>query len=283
LDVYSRFDQHTVTSGSAHIALFEGGDEDGTPVVFLHAGVADSRMWGGQMHLLADEGFRALAYDRRGFGRTQAPDEPFHHCDDLEAVLDALGIHAAVLVGCSMGGALALEFALRHPGRMLGLVLVGAAIPGAPGDLAETERNVAFAEEDAEQRGDAEGLVRIRAHSWLDGPRTPGGRVTGPVRELFLEMNRAQLALPEITGAERHAPVWPRLHEIAAPTLLVAGDEDYLYQYDWHEHASETMQNAFAVVLEGTAHLPSLERPDLFDPLLLEFLEAALGEGDFEE
>jgi pimeloyl-ACP methyl ester carboxylesterase len=97
---------------------------EGLPVVFLHAGVCDKRMWLSQMEAAAEAGWHAIAYDRRGYGETESADEPFSHLDDLEALLDAFDIHAAVLVGCSMGGGLALDFALRHPGRTIGLVPV---------------------------------------------------------------------------------------------------------------------------------------------------------------
>lgn len=104
-----------VEVGGATLPGLELGE--GLPVVFLHAGVCDKRMWAEQMQAAAAAGWHAVAYDRRGYGEATSADEPFNHLDDLETVLDALDIHAAVLVGCSMGGALAVDFALAHPGR----------------------------------------------------------------------------------------------------------------------------------------------------------------------
>ena len=253
---------------------------EGLPVVFLHAGVCDKRMWLSQMEAAAGAGWHAIAYDRRGYGETESADEPFSHLDDLEALLDAFDIHAAVLVGCSMGGGLALDFALRHPGRTIGLVLIGTSVTGAPWSATEEERTIEMAEEDAWERGDLDGLNRVQAHEWLDGPRTQSGRVGGAVRELFLDMNAMALSKPRLTQEEPRPDAWRRVGEVNTPTLLVVGAEDFSALIDRHEHLSETMPNAFAVVLEGAAHIPSIEQPELVNSLLMEFLDALGGGGD---
>jgi pimeloyl-ACP methyl ester carboxylesterase len=253
----------------------------GIPVVFLHAGVADRRMWSEQLRELAAAGYHVIAYDRRGHGETETEDVPFNHLVDLEAVLDRLTVHAAILVGASKGGGLALDFALEHPERTIGLVLIGTAVTGGegaeiPDEVAELEDALEY----AEARGNLETVNRIEAHLWLDGPLSESGRVQGPARELFLEMNRIALNHPELTEEEEPDPAVDHLHLITAPTLLVVGELDFPDVVARHEDLSEEMENAFAVVLEDTAHLPSLERPDLFHPLLMEFLEAVTGQGD---
>lgn len=251
----------------------------GLPVVFLHAGVADRRMWQSQMEALAAAGYHVLAYDRRGYGETTTPDEPFSHLVDLEAVLDQRDIHAAVLVGCSMGGGLALDFAIQNPGRTVGLVLVGTAVSGVqsegeqPDEIADIEDALAYAEE----RGNLDLVNRIEAHLWLDGPLSPNGRVEGPERDLFLEMNAIALSHPKLTQEEPRDPAMDSIAGVTAPVLLVVGALDYPDIIERHDELSEEFENAFAVILEDTAHLPSLERPDLFNPLLLEFLEAVTG------
>jgi pimeloyl-ACP methyl ester carboxylesterase len=256
-------------------------DGFGIPVVFLHAGVTDRRMWAEQMRALAEEGYHVISYDRRGFGETETGDVPFSHLVDLEAVLDRLSIHAAVLVGCSMGGALAIDFAIENPGRTIGLVLIGTAISG--GDSAEVPEEVAELEDAldyASERGNLETVNRIEAHLWLDGPLSESGRVQGPARELFLKMNAIALHHPDLTQEEEPDDADLSLSTIAAPSLLVVGELDFPDIIARHEDLSEELENAFAVILEDTAHLPSLERPDLFNPLLLEFLEAVTGQAD---
>lgn len=256
----------------------------GIPVVFLHAGVADRRMWSEQMRELAADGFHVISYDRRGFGQTETSDVPFNHLVDLEAVLDRLSVHAAVLVGCSMGGGLAIDFALEHPERTIGLVLVGTAVTGAHGyEVPEEVEELEDAINYARERGNLDTVNRVQAHLWLDGPTSESGRVQGPARELFLEMNAIALNHAKLTQEEFPDDAFDNVSAITAPTLLIVGDRDCADIIALHEDLSEEIENAFAVILEDTAHLPSLERPDLFSPLLLEFLEAVTGQGTDDE
>ena len=268
----------TVQFGGARLAGRQLGD--GLPVVFLHAGVCDKRMWHEQMVMVAEEGWRAVAYDRRGYGETESPDVAFNHVDDLEAVLKALDIHAAVFVGCSMGGGLALDFALRNPGRVIGLVLIGTSVTGSPWTSTDGEGQLEAAEEDAFERGDLDMLNRVQAHEWLDGPRAQNGRVGGAVRELFMDMNEVALAKPGLSLEEQRDSAWLRVGEIGAPTLLLVGDEDFTALIERHDYLSEEMPNAFAAVIEGVAHIPSIERPDLVNTMLIEFLDAIEGGDD---
>lgn len=266
--------------GGATLVGLEQGE--GLPVVFLHAGVCDKRMWLDQMQAVSDGGWHAVAYDRRGYGETESPDEAFSHLEDLEALLDAFDIHAAVFVGCSMGGGLAVDFALAHPGRVIGLVLIGTSITGAPWSATAEEQAIEMAEEDAFERDDRDMLNRVQAHEWLDGPRAKSGRVGGAARELFLDMNGLALAKQTLTQEEERPDAWSRMEGVNTPTLLLVGDEDFSAIIDRHETLSETMPNAFAAVLEGAAHIPSIERPELVSAMIVEFLDALAG-GDDEE
>lgn len=266
----------TVQTGSARLAGLEAGK--GLPVVFLHAGVADKRLWSSQMEAVAAAGFRAVAYDRRGFGDSESADEPFSHLKDFEAVLAHLGVHAAVIVGASMGGALAIDFTLEHPERVVGLVLIGTALSGAPEpELPDEVLPLIEAMEIAEERGDVDMLNKVEAHAWLDGPMSRNGRVSGPVRDLFFSMNGTALAKPPLTREEPPDAALDYLAGITAPVLLAVGSLDFPHVIARHDELSDEFDNAFATVIEGAAHLPSLERPDLFNPLLLEFLGAITG------
>lgn len=255
----------------------------GLPVVFLHAGVADRRMWAGQMAALAAEGYHVLAYDRRGFGETTTENVPFSHVVDLEAVLDQLGLNVVVLVGCSMGGALAIDFAIEHPERVVGLVLVGTALSGDEGGEPPEEAEALFDTlAYARQRGNLESVNRIEAHLWLDGPLSKEGRVDGAARELFLDMNRIALNHPELTEEELPDPAVDNLERIAAPVLLVVGALDFPDIIERHEDLADELEDSFAIVLEDSAHLPSMDAPEEFTPVLLEFLEALTGHGEGE-
>jgi len=253
----------------------------GLPLVFLHAGVADRRMWAEQLHDFAMAGYHVVAYDRRGFGETESEDVPFNHVVDLEAVLDQLGLNAAVLIGNSLGGGIAIDFALEHPDRVAALVLIDSAVSGFeaeeyPEDIAALEDTLEY----ALGRRNIEHANRIEAHMWLDGPLQEEGRVEGPARDLFLDMNRRRREKPELTQEEVSEPAVDHLEKIVVPTLLVAGALDYPDVLEAHEFLAEEIEDSFNITIEGAAHLPSLERPEEFNPMLLEFLEALQGEGD---
>jgi pimeloyl-ACP methyl ester carboxylesterase len=121
---------HRVTSGRAALAAEIVGSGD--PVVFLHANIGDRRMWRAQLDSIGAT-HKAIAYDRRGFGETRADAEEHSAITDLMAVTGALAdATPAILVGCSQGGRIAVDAALRHPSQIRGLVLIAPTITGAP-------------------------------------------------------------------------------------------------------------------------------------------------------
>ena len=260
-----------VPSGKAVLRGEKAGS--GTPVVFLPAGVADRRIWRPQLSALQDD-FHVVAYDRRGFGDTAHADETYSHAGDLRAVLDHLAFPQAVLVGGSQGGRVALEFTLAHPDRVRALVLVAPALTGAPPPAefpAEVEARLEKLEA-AEESGDVDRVNALEAHVWLDGPTAPEGRVGGPVRDLFLDMNGRALRATPLGQEAPTEPLWPRLNEIRVPTLLVWGDLDLPHVPGRCAHLLATMRDARAYEMAGTAHLPNLERPETFTAALRDFL-----------
>ena len=101
----------------------------GYPLVLVHAGIADSRMWDSQFNVLAEQ-YHVIRYDMRGYGKTAMVAGEYAHRDDLHGLLNALNIERAILVACSMGGRTAIDFTLEHPERVRALVLVGADLSG---------------------------------------------------------------------------------------------------------------------------------------------------------
>lgn len=270
-----------VVSGGAELTVYESGPAQSglAPLLFVHAGVCDSRMWARQFDTFAATR-RVVAYDRRGFGATAAVDEPFSSVDDLFAVMDALAIERAVLVGCSQGGRIALDATLSGAARVSGLVLVAAAISGAPEALTHDPRldGLIEAYEKAKIAGDIDEQNRVEAHVWLDGPFSWEGRVTGAARELFLTMNRIILEGSEDCAADVPAAAWTRLDAVEAPTLVLWGPLDVPSVITNMHHAAATIPGVRTCELDGVAHLPSVEAPDRFDAALAAFLrDAGLG------
>ena len=245
------------------------GSRGAPAVVLLHAGVADRRVWHGVLDRLEDDDLDLVAYDRRGYGQTPRGAEGFRHVDDLVAVLDAAGADRAVLVGNSMGGALALDLALERPDRVAALLLIGAAVSGMTDEgedldwtIDEPTGAILSAQEAAEEAGDVEEQVRLQLHLWLDGPTAEEGRVDGAARELAADMNRRILTAG--TKGEDGASgldAWHRLGEITAPALVTWGELDLPPDQPFYELTAQRLGDARTRVLPGTAHLPSLDRP----------------------
>jgi pimeloyl-ACP methyl ester carboxylesterase len=266
---------HEVEVDGAVLAVaFERGEGIGaTPVLFLHAGVADSRMWDAQQPLAA--ALRpTLRYDRRGFGATRIRrPTPHSPVADLCAVLEAVGVERVDVVGCSQGGRIALDLALAAPGRVASLLLVAPAVTGAPAaELEGPTRRLADAIEAAEAAADVDAVNELEAQLWLDGPAGPAGRIGGSTRALFLDMNGKALRSPSAGDAIEAPAAWPRLEALACPAWVLWGDLDLPQLQSRCETLVERIPAARRRVLPGTAHLPSMEAPDRFNAELLAFL-----------
>jgi pimeloyl-ACP methyl ester carboxylesterase len=264
-----------IASGHAQLATVRGGVGAGPGLVFLHAGIADHRSWNGVLELLMAD-TEVVAYDRRGFGTTSYEPEAHDQVQDLLAVLDGTGLNRAVVVGNSRGGQIALDFALAHPDRVSALVLVAPGVSGAPPagatDVDEVESSVWAALEAADAAGDMEALNEGEIRFWLDGPHAPEGRVGGAVRTLALSMNRIVLEAPSPGYEPTVTDGWSRLQEVNCPVLLVVGDLDMGHLQRRCDHLAAHFPDARLIVMDGTAHLPALEQPEVFVEVLRQFL-----------
>lgn len=250
----------TITSGRAQLAVEIHGA--GNPVVLLHAGVADRRMWRPLLQRIGAK-HQMIAYDRRGFGGTRAEPEDFSSVADLMAVMDHFATGApAILIGCSQGGRVAIDAALRHPSRVKALVLIGPAVSGAPPATYDVEtRSLMDALEVAEAAGDLDRANVIEAHIWLDGPLQREGRVGGATRRLFLDMNGLAMQSPLVGSDLDSEAAFDRLGEITVPTLLVCGAFDMPHIQDRCQHMAQVIPNAALHMDPAAAHLPSVEHP----------------------
>lgn len=214
--------------------------------------------------------------DARDYGDTlYKAEDGWSSVADALAVMDAAGCDRACLVAASMGGRVALDFALTYPERVAGLVLIGSGVSGAPeGESPDgtVERLIADIEA-AEAAGDVEEVNRLEAWLWLDGAGAPEGRVAGPARELFLEMNDRALRAEDPGPQAALESAWPRLSEITAPTLVLVGDLDLERLQGISESLAATIPGAQLARLPGVAHLPHLEQDVLTLTRIADFVD----------
>jgi len=244
---------------------------DGPPVLLVHAGIADSRMWAPLSEHVVAAGHRVVTCDLRGFGRSPLPPGVVSNVADVVDLLDRLGLDRVTVVGASFGGRVALELALQAPDRVAALALLDASL-----DRYEaSDERTAFeaAEEAAIDAGDLEGAVALNVRTWV----TRDGRDVDPaVAELVATMQRdafvAQLGV-DAELEELDPPIADRLGEIGVPALVMVGEDDMV---DFHRIAARLageLPGAGAVVtIPGAAHLPALERPAETADALVAFL-----------
>jgi pimeloyl-ACP methyl ester carboxylesterase len=265
-----------VRSGRAELAVTTWGAA-GMSILALHPGVGDSRIWQWCGPVWAAAGHRVIAYDRRGFGHTRYVPEPHGELNDLLAVVAATGAQPAIVVGNSRGGGLALDLALAHPGHVAGLVLVAPSASGYPEDewvsaAAELEQDAMIAR--AARTGDLDLVNRLEVRYWLDGVEQPEGRVEGPPRELMIEMNGRALKAGPVGTAVRQPPVWPRLTTIDVPVVVVAGEHDLPGMSRMCRDLVAAVPNGRLVMIEETAHCPSLDQPERLNRVVLDFVNS---------
>ena len=260
-----------IKAGNAQLVGEQAGA--GKSLLFLHAGVADKRMWHDQISDLGKD-YHVVAYDRRGFGETISVDEPFTHIEDLHQLLDQLGLETAVLIGCSQGGRVALDFTLAYPQRVKKLVLIAPAVSGAPAPttLPANIEAVIEALDAAEEADDLALVNELEAHLWLDGPTSSAGRIKGAARELFLDMNGIALGKPDLTKEIEPASAYAKLSSLFLPTYVMWGELDFPHVKTRCQYLVDNIPDAKGQEIPGTAHLPNLEQPAIFNKLLRAFL-----------
>ena len=187
------------------------------------------------------------------------------YVDHVAALLDA----PAAVVGCSFGGSVALELALARPELVERLVLVGSSIRGW--EWSEAAEAGFAAEEALLEAGDLAGAAKQQAELWLGPEATP------QVRELTeaMTLRSYELQLPlddQVVGSWPEPKAVERLGAIAAPTLVVVGAEDVEDIRRAADRLAAEIPGARLETVAGAGHLPSLERPDELNRLLLEFL-----------
>lgn len=276
-----------MTRMESGVVEFDGGSlawesaGEGPDVVFLHPGLWDGRVWDEQFGVFS-RSFHILRYDFRGYGRSSRlePGRPYSHVEDLAVVMDAAGVERAALIGNSMGGKVAVDFALTYPARVSALVLATPALGGFEGTQEEEVAwGAAFADverqiEEAVTAGDLGGAQDLRLR-WLWAPLGTDDPAGSRIREIAFG-NLQELTMDESGEIPIDPPAAERLGEIECPTLVLPADHDP----PWHERMCEVLaegiRGARLVRILETDHVIPLRRPQEFNRVVLGFLGEVL-------
>ena len=232
-----------------------GGDDSGgdrPPLVLLHPGVGDSRIWEPVLPALTAS-YRVIRYDAPGFGRSPAPRAKFSLLAALITVLDRYRLDRVAIVGCSQGGGSALGLALRQPARVSALVLLCPGVPGFPWPEEPDELDAEY--ERALEAGDVDALAGLLQRIWAAAGPTPA------VMEQLRSAARAAISSGDLE--QQDPPVFDRLGEISVPTSLLVGDADYPPLLEANRQAAARIPGCELIVMPGMDHLPPLRDPDL--------------------
>jgi pimeloyl-ACP methyl ester carboxylesterase len=268
--------QYRVIEGT-RLRFIDSGRAGATPVVFLHGFGASIYTWRKTLPAVAAAGYRVIAFDNRGFGFSDKPAHGYGNAAYAQLVvslLDSLGISSAVLVGHSMGGAIAAEVALAHPDRVRGLVLVDAAGYGVrwPGVLKMARSRIV-------------GAIATRFRNrWITGRilrstyADPSKVTEADVDQYYAPVPAADFgrALRGVLREFRFDTLVGRLGALQTPTLVVWGDADrWIPVREGRRLATELPRGAF-VVIAHTGHSAAEESADEVNQLLVDFLKQGL-------
>jgi 3-oxoadipate enol-lactonase len=250
----------------------------GPPIVLLHEGIADRRMWNREFSLLARD-HRVVRYDLRGYGGSTPATAEYSPVGDVVALLEHLDLSRPLVVGPSVGGAIALDLTLAFPKKVGALLLIAPGYSGmdydhVPGGKATFERDerLSKAAADAWAAGKLEEATEHLRQLWA-------AALTGSALDLFRTMVRdnAKEVFEERSGryTKRDGePAAARLKEIHVPTRILVGDRDNPAMPHCANFLARGIEGATVELVPGADHLLNLSRPDAFDTAL-----AGLAEG----
>jgi pimeloyl-ACP methyl ester carboxylesterase len=249
-----------VDVGGAKLWCWDTGG-DGPAVVLLHAGTGSGAFWGYQQPVLAQAGYRAIGYSRRGHFRSESGDRaaPGIASDDLLAVADHFGLSRFHLLGLAAGGIVATDFAISHGERLTSLTLA-STIMGVTDrsyvDLCAIFRPPFF--------------TKLPKDFQELGPSYRAGNPRGAAQWLSLE----EQAIEGERLVQNNANIitWAAVAGIRAPTLLLTGTADLYTPPSILRLQAQHLAHAETVVIDEAGHAPNWEQPDAFNAILLAFL-----------
>ena len=211
----------------------------------------------------------------RGYGKSEPVDGEFSHMSDLVSLLNSFEIHEPMIImGCSMGGGLAMDFALTYPSRVKALIIVDSGPSGLDLDVPALSK---FADaEKAFESGDLDVVCEIETQIWFDGMGRTPDQVNPTMRKLLYEMNRIALSHEVKELGKRlpntEVPAFDRLENLNIPVLIIVGSHDTPYSLAAADYMKEKIKFANKIIIEDAAHLPNMDQPQEFCSVVENFL-----------
>ncbi len=242
----------------------------GHPLVLIHGGFMDRRMWDGQFDFFAQK-YKVIRYDIRGYEKSDKAAGSYSHIEDLRRLLDFLGVAKPHLLGLSLGGQIAVDFTLEHPDRVDSLILVGAAVTGYPFKYTADFLAKYAAVLKAAKTADLEKAVAKVLELPFFIPAKPDSELVNRMQPMLRENLRAWTSA-EGRAAWPDPPAFQRIEKIAAATLIIVGDKDIQNILDVGEMLKTRIKGARKAVVHDAAHHVNMEQPEKFNRLVLDFL-----------
>ena len=241
---------------------------EGRPIVLVHGGNLDCRMWDPQFDKYA-RAFKVLRYDVRGFGRSSDPGQPFSSVEDLKGVMQALAIGRASVVGLSLGGRIALDFALTYPAMVESLVLAAPGLSGFQWPPESAARMAKIIDAATSEGPDA--AMELWLQDPYMAPAMENPDLARRIRRIAMDNTKlwSKPPTPETIPAP---PASDRLASVRAPTLVIVGSRDVPEIQKIVEMLAAGIPGARRVVIAGAGHLVNMEKPAAFDAAVLNFL-----------
>jgi 3-oxoadipate enol-lactonase len=257
--------------------LYYEVEGDGHPLLLIHGGLGDLRMWDEQVPVFAER-YRVIRYDTRGIGRTETDDVEFSDHADGAAVLDHFGADSAYVIGQSRGGGIALDLAVDRPDRLDALVSVAGGVGGYEAELPEAVEAPPWEEMERIWEAKAwEALAELETQVWVDGWGQPATRPDPELRRRvhgwILDAYRAEKEEGEPQPLD--PPAVGRLGDVEAPTLVMVGTVDAPEGVVDGRHIADEVPDAQLIEFPGVAHMIHLEEPERFNRLVIDFLTKA--------
>jgi non-heme chloroperoxidase len=260
----------SLTAGGVDLFYRDWGA--GRPVVFLHSLLMDSTMWQHQLLHLAERGYRAIAFDRRGHGRSDDPGRGYDYntlADDLACVIDTLDLTEATLVGHSMGGGEIVRYLTRHgAGRVSQIALVGSTVPSL--DIAPEAVKAVLA------------AVRLGYGRWVSdnaamsfGRKPPAIDIPQVEKERTIRdwMAVSLIAALKCQEATFEADFSEELAAIDVPALVIHGDDDTVAPLDrCGRRSADLLRNATLQIYRNASHMIHLSHRVQLNSDLLRFV-----------